>query len=135
MSYAVREIEGVGPKYAAKLNEAGIRTTEAFLEATRTPKQRAALADSAEIRPDLVLTWANRADLMRIKGVGGQFAELLNVAGVDTVKELARRNPANLHAKLVEVNAVRAVTRGMPNADKVAGFVAAAGELAPILEY
>jgi len=135
MSYPVREIEGVGPKYEAKLVAAGIQTTEDLLEAARTPGKRSKLADSAEIRPDLVLTWANRADLMRVKGIGGQFAELLNVAGVDTIKELARRNADNLHAKLVEVNGGRKVTRSVPSAGQVAKFVQAAAGITPSLSY
>ena len=82
-----------------------------------------------------MLTWANRADLMCINGVGGQFAELLNLAGVDTVKELARRNPTNLHGKLLEVNGRRKVTRSIPSSAKGAELVTAAAEIQPVLEY
>jgi len=135
MSYEIRAVEGIGPKFAAKLGAHGISNTADLLSAARTPSDRRKLADTAEIRPDLVLTWANRADLMRIKGVGGQFAELLNVAGVDTVRELARRNADNLHARLVEVNDVRGVCKTVPSAGQIAGFVSAAGELEPALTY
>jgi predicted flap endonuclease-1-like 5' DNA nuclease len=135
VSYPVREIEGIGPKFEEKLHSAGIKTTEELLDACRTPGQRARLADSAEVRPDLILTFANRADLMRIRGVGGQFAELLNEAGVDTVRELARRNPDNLHAKLVEVNEARPICKTVPGAGQVARFVEEAKTMDPRLEY
>lgn len=135
MSYPIRTVEGIGPKFEARLNAAGIQTTEDLLTAARTPAKRAALADSADVRPDLVLTWSNRADLMRISGVGGQFAELLNVAGVDTVRELARRNADNLHARLVEVNGERNLCKTIPSAKQIAGFIAAADGLDRRLEY
>jgi predicted flap endonuclease-1-like 5' DNA nuclease len=135
MAYDVQEIEGVGAKFAAKLAGIGIHNTDDLLSKARTPAGRAAVSDEGLIRPDLVLTWANRADLMRLKGVGGQFAELLNVAGVDTIKELRRRNAANLRAKMVEINESRKVSRTAPSEAQVAGWVEQAKSLEPSLEY
>lgn len=135
MAYQITDIEGVGSKFAEKLTAQGVETTDDLLERAKTPKGRKELAEVAEIRPDLVLTWANRADLMRIKGVAGQYAELMNVSGVDTVKELKHRNAANLRAKMVELNAARHICKTDPSEDMVAGWVEQAKALEPILEY
>lgn len=104
MAYKVVDIEGVGPNYAAKLEAQGVFTTDDLLEKGGTKKGRTALAQGTEIPESLILTWVNHADLHRIKGVAGQIAELLEAAGVDTVKELSTRNAVNLHAKLLETN-------------------------------
>lgn len=135
MAYQIEDIEGIGPKFAEKLNAQGITNTDHLLERPATAKGRAELADAAEIRPDLVYTWAKRADPIRIKGVGGQFAELLNVAGIDSIKELKQRNAANLRAKLVELNDARNICQTNPSESQVAGYIAAAAELEPILSY
>lgn len=135
MAYDISDIEGIGPKFEEKLGTVGIRTTDDLLEKARTPAGRKAIAEGAEIRPDLVLTWANRADLMRLKGVGGQYAELLNVAGVDTIKELRRRNAANLREKMVAINGERNICQTNPSEGMVAGWIEQAAELAPALEY
>src|SRR5262245_38236616 len=95
----VTEIEGIGPQYADKLKTAGIITIDGLLEKGATKRDRAALAHKSGISETLLLTWVNHADLFRIKGVAGQYAELLEAAGVDTVVELAQRSAANLHAK------------------------------------
>lgn len=135
MSYKIEEIEGVGPKFAIRLSAAGVNTTGELLARCATPAGRKELAAAAEIRPDLVLKWANMADLLRIDGMSGQSAELLKKSGVDTVKELAQRNAANLHAKITEVNSGRKVALEVPSAEQVAAFVAIAKTLPGALSY
>lgn len=104
MSYKIIDIEGIGATYAAKLNKQQIFTTEDLLAKCGAKSGRAAVATATEIPESLVLTWANHADLMRINGIGSQFSELLEAAGVDSVKELAMRNADNLHVKIKETN-------------------------------
>lgn len=135
MSYKVIDIEGVGEVYASKLNKAGIETAEEYLEICCTPSGRKKLAESTEISPALILKWANHTDLYRVPGVGPQFAELLEAAGVDTVKELRHRNPASLAAKLEEVNEVKKLTRRVPSEKEVAKMIDAAKELEPKMTY
>ncbi len=112
MGYGIDEIEGIGASCAAKLKEAGIGTTEDLLERCASKKGRVACAEATGISEKLILRWVNMADLMRIRGVGEQFAELLERAGVDSVKELRRRNAENLTAKLNEVNEAKRLTKG-----------------------
>jgi len=104
MPYKIIDIEGIGETYAARLNVQQIFTTADLLEKCGTKKGRETVAEAASIPESLVLTWVNHADLMRIKGIAGQFSELLEASGVDTVKELARRSADNLHIKLLETN-------------------------------
>ena len=99
MAYKIIEVEGIGPAYAEKLQAAGIKTTEEYLEKCATPAGRKALAEETGISPKLILTWANHSDLFRINGIAGRFAELLEAAGVDTVKEFRHRVAANLQPK------------------------------------
>ncbi len=135
MAYKVEEIEGIGEVYAKKLNEVGIKTTDDILEAAATPKQRKELAEKTGISEKLILKWANHSDLFRIKGIAGQFAELLEAAGVDTVKELRHRVPANLAAKCEEVNAVKNLCNRVPSAAEIEKMVAQAKDLDPKLSY
>lgn len=135
MSFKIEEIEGVGPKFAVRLAKVGVTTTSALLERCATPAGRKELAASAEVRPDLILKWANMADLLRVGGMTGQTAELLKKSGVDTVKELATRNAANLTAKLNEVNAKRKVALEVPTEAQVAAFIATAKTLPATLTY
>lgn len=135
MSYKIEEIEGVGPKFAVRLAAVGITTTSELLSRCATPAGRKEVSASAAVRPDLVLKWANMADLLRLDGMTGQSAELLKKSGVDTVKELAQRNAANLHAKLTEVNSGRKVALEVPSAEQVAAFVAQAKTLPGALSY
>lgn len=135
MAYKVEQIEGIGEVYAAKLNAAGIQTTDDILEKCATPKGRKELAEATEISEKLILRWTNHSDLMRINGVAGQFSELLEAAGVDTVKELRHRVPANLHAKLEEVNAEKNLVNRVPNLPEVEKMVEQAKELDPIITY
>ena len=129
------DIEGIGPAYAEKLAKAEIKTVEKLLAEGATKKGRHAIAETTGIDEKKILDWVNMADLFRIKGVASQFAELLEAAGVDTVKELRNRNAENLHAKLVEVNESKNLTRVVPGVDKIADFIEQAKGLEPIVTY
>lgn len=128
-------IEGIGEAYELKLNEAGIKSIEALLDACATKKGRDALAEKTGISDKLILKWANRADLDRINGVGSEYADLLEASGVDTVPELAQRKPENLHKKMLEVNEEKKLVRKMPTLKQVEDWVEQAGKLPRILNY
>jgi predicted flap endonuclease-1-like 5' DNA nuclease len=130
------DIEGIGPVYAQALKErAGISTTEALLGASETPREREELAAKTGISPRLILEWANLADLFRIKGVGEEYSDLLEEAGVDTVAELAQRNPDNLYAALQETNRQKTLVRRLPSVGQVHDWVAQAKRLPRVLQY
>lgn len=129
------EIEGIGPAYAAKLAEQGITTAEALLRAGGTAKGRDQLAEVTGISRKLILEWVNLADLFRIKGIGEEYSDLLEEAGVDTVVELAQRNPENLYRALVETNQAKKLVRRLPSQAQVAAWVAQAKELPRAVEY
>lgn len=133
--YPIAKIEGIGGTFAGKLAPAGIRTTAALLDKAKDPKGRKALAAETGIDESRILKWANMADLMRIKGVGEEWSELLEAAGVDTVKELKTRRPDNLHARMVEVNAERKLVRQLPSAAAVGRWVEQAKALPPMMTY
>lgn len=135
MAYKVETIEGVGTVYGEKLNAVGIKTTDELLAKCATPKGRQELAESTGISHTLILKWTNHADLMRINGIAGQFAELLEASGVDTVKELKHRVPANLHAKLEEVNAQKNLVNRVPGLPEVEKMVEQAKELEAVVTY
>ena len=128
-------IEGIGEVYAKRLNDAGLQTTEDLLKACKTPKDREELAEKLGISGKLILEWANHADLYRIKGVGEEYSDLLEEAGVDTVPELAQRNAENLYAKLAEVNEAKSLVRRLPAASQVADWVEQAKALPRALTY
>lgn len=131
----ITQVEGIGPAYSEKLTAAGIETTEQYIEKASKPAGRKELAATTGISGKLILTWANMIDLFRIKGIGSQYADLLEAAGVDTVPELAQRNAANLHAKMAEVNEEKKLVRQMPSADTVAKWVTEAKSLPRVIEY
>jgi len=131
----VEYVEGVGAVYGAKLNQVGIVTVKDLLQRGATRKGRAALVEATGIHAGLILTWVNHCDLFRIKGVGKQFGELLEAAGVDTVPELAQRNPANLFARLTQVNAEKKLAGRSPRQDEVNGWVEQAKGLPRVVEY
>lgn len=135
MAYKVIDIEGVGAAYAEKLTAAGVVTTAQYLAKCTTPAGRKALAEETGISDKLILKWANHADLFRVKGVGPQFAELLEAAGVDTVKELSHRKAENLAAKMAEVNAEKKLVRRVPVVSEVQKMVDFAKELPGVLTY
>jgi predicted flap endonuclease-1-like 5' DNA nuclease len=128
-------IESIGPVYAQKLREAGIATVEALLEAGATPKGRQELEEIAGIGGELILDWVNRADLMRVRGIGEEYSDLLEAVGVDTAVELARRNPQNLHQTLMEVNAKKKLVRRPPSESMVEGWVQQAKGLPRVVTY
>jgi predicted flap endonuclease-1-like 5' DNA nuclease len=129
------DIEGIGKKYAKTLKGAGIATTGQLLKQGATAKGRKELAEKTGISPKLILEWVNHADLFRIKGVAEEYSDLLEEAGVDTVKELAQRNPANLHAKMEEVNAKKKLVRQLPSQSQVADWVKQAKKLPRAISY
>lgn len=135
MGRGIEEIEGIGPAYAEKLGAAGIKTTEALLDKGATAAGRKALAEQTGLSGKLILEWVNMADLCRIKGVGGEYAELLEAAGVDTVKELRTRNADSLSKKLAEANEQKKLVRQVPPPSSVADWIAQAKELPPKVEH
>lgn len=135
MAYKIIDIQGIGPVYAEKLIAAGIETVPQLLEKGKTPKGRKELEETTGIRHDLILTWVNHADLFRVKGIGPQFAELLEAAGVDTVKELAHRNAANLEKAMIEVNEKEHRTKRVPTAGEIQKMIDIAKELPGVVTY
>jgi predicted flap endonuclease-1-like 5' DNA nuclease len=135
MSYSISEIEGIGPKYAKILVAGGIKTTAALLKAGGTPKGRKSLEDATGLSGKRILEWCNHADLMRITGVGKQFAELLEAAGVDTVKELRNRNAANLATAMKVTNAKKKLSKSSPSESMAVKWIAQAKTLKPAIRY
>ena len=131
----VEEIEGIGPMYAKKLNNAGIRTTDGLLDAGGTKQGRRDLARKTGISETILLEWVNMADLFRIKGIGEEYSELLKEAGVNTVVELARRNPENLQETLVGVNDAKKLVRRTPTTNQTRDWVEQAKSLPRKVEY
>ncbi len=131
----LNKIEGIGEAYMAKLKAAGISSTEQLLEKGATPAGRKELEISTGIGHALILRWVNNADLFRIKGIGEEYADLLEAAGVNTVPELAQRSAENLTAKLAEVNEAKKLVRKLPTATQVADWVAQAKTLPRVLTY
>ncbi|NNF55041.1 MAG: DUF4332 domain-containing protein [Acidimicrobiales bacterium] len=131
----IETIEGVGPALAKKFQGAGVRTCEKLLADGATKKGRKALAASSGVSEDKILAFVNCADLMRVNGVGSEYSELLEKAGVDTVKELKNRRPDNLTAKMVEVNAKKKLVRRTPSEKVVTKWVAQAKKLPAVVKY
>jgi predicted flap endonuclease-1-like 5' DNA nuclease len=131
----VIDVEGIGKVYGKKLKDAGISTTDALLEQGATRAGRQKIAKDTGISDALILRWVNHVDLFRIKGVQKQYAELLEAAGVDSIPELAQRDPAHLHPKLGEVNADKKLVRKLPTQSQVAGWVAEAKTLPRVIHY
>lgn len=135
MAYKVVDIEGVGATYAEKLAAAGINKVEELLAKCAAPTGRKALAEETGISDKLILKWTNHADLIRIHGVGPQFAELLEAAGVDTVKEFRHRNAENLAAKMEEVNAEKNLVNRVPSVKELTKMIAEAATLEVVVTY
>ncbi len=134
-SASVLDIKGIGPTFAKKLRNEGIKTTDELLEAGGTKNGRKELAEKTGIAERSILEWVNKADLFRIQGIGEEYSDLLEAAGVDTVVELARRNPENLHATLVGINEVKRLVRRVPNISSVEDWVNQAKLLPRKVEY
>ena len=129
------DIEGVGPAYAAKLQKAGVRSTESLLARGGTPAGRKEIAAKSGVSDALILEWVNHVDLFRVKGVGSEYADLLEAAGVDTVVELAQRNPEQLHAKLLTANAAKKLVRRPPGFSQVRTWIQQAKKLPRMVSY
>jgi predicted flap endonuclease-1-like 5' DNA nuclease len=129
------DIEGIGEAYLAKLSSAGVTTVENLLEKGASPKGRKALEEATGIRHDLILEWINHADLFRIDGIGSEYADLLEAAGVDTVAELAQRNAENLLQALTTKNAEKELVRRLPSQKQVNDWIDCAKGLPKIVTY
>lgn len=128
-------IEGIGAVYARKLRKSGVRTTEALLKRGADRRGRKELASVTGLTEKQILEWVNRADLMRVKGVGSEYSDLLEAAGVDTVKELRRRNAEALSAKMTQLNEQNRLVRRLPTVGMVASWVEHAKELDPAVSF
>ncbi len=135
MSKPIDSIEGIGPAYKEKFGTAGINTVETLLEKGSSPAGRKAIAEATGFSESVVLDFVNMADLFRINGIAGQFAELLKVSGVDTVKELATRNAENLHAALCTTNDAKSLCKVVPSIDKITGFISQAGSMDKVVTH
>jgi predicted flap endonuclease-1-like 5' DNA nuclease len=135
MNYKIEEMDGIAKANARKLAKAGITTTKDLLLACGSPRGRKAVAETTGLREDQLLKWANHADLMRVKGIGKQYVELLEAAGVETIKELRTRRPMYLAEACRAVNEKKQLTRINPAEKRIAGWVASAKGLTPLLKY
>ncbi len=137
MSYKIADIEGVGASMSQKLHKAGIKTVSGLLKKGATKKGRKELAEASGIDETVILKWVNMADLYRVKGIGKQYAELLEKAGVDTVKELRTRNAENLVAKMAEANAAgkKRMVRLLPGLKRVGNWIEEAKKMEPMVTY
>ena len=129
------DIEGVGRVNAAKLQKAGVRSTGSLLKKGGTRKGREEIVKIARIDKDLILQWVNHVDLYRIKGVGSEFADLLEAAGVDTVVELSKRDAKKLVDVLAKVSAKGNLTNRVPTVKMVKGWIAQAKKLPRAVSY
>jgi predicted flap endonuclease-1-like 5' DNA nuclease len=129
------DVEGIGPKYAGKLEKAGVGSTDSLLKLGATPAGRKDIAGKSGISENLILEWVNHVDLYRIKGVGSEYSDLLEESGVDTVVELAQRKAANLFAKMVELNASKKLVRKLPTQDQVEDWITQAKKLPRAIKY
>ena len=129
------DVEGIGPVYAKKLGDAGVKTTDDLLKMGATAKAREELGKKTGIEHKLILEWVNLADLYRIKGIGSEYSDLLEEAGVDTVAELAKRLPENLHSKILEINEKKKLVRRPPPLSAVTDWVEQAKKLGKVVEY
>ena len=129
------KVEGIGEFYAQKLRAAGIPTTQALLEKGASPQGRTEIAEETGISGKLILEWVNHVDLFRIKGVGEEYSDLLEEAGVDTVPELAQRNSEHLHQKLVAVNQEKRLVRQLPTRSQVSDWIEQAKRLPRVIAY
>jgi predicted flap endonuclease-1-like 5' DNA nuclease len=129
------DIEGIGEAFASKLSEAGIKSTRTLLERGATAAGRRSIAEKTAISEGKILEWINHLDLFRVKGIAGQYADLLEEAGVDTVVELAQRNPTNLHQKLAQVNGEKELVRQLPTESQLRSWIKQAAALPRVISY
>jgi predicted flap endonuclease-1-like 5' DNA nuclease len=132
----IEEVEGIGPAYAAKLQTAGVKSTDDLLERGAKPAGRKSLEAATGIDHALILEWVNHVDLMRIDGVGSEYSDLLEAAGVDSPAELAQRNAGNLATTIQEVVAARpSIVRGAPGENEIQGWIDQSKKLSKIVEH
>jgi nucleotidyltransferase/DNA polymerase involved in DNA repair len=134
-TYKISDIEGVGDVYAKKFAAVNIKTVNALLKKGATKKGRQEIAQATGLDESTILKWVNFADLFRVKGIGSEYSELLEKAGVDTVKELRNRNAENLHAKIVEINEKHKLVRQIPSLGMVKSWIDTAKKLDPVVTY
>lgn len=134
-NYKIEDIEGIGAVKGMMFRKAGVKSTNSLLANAATPKQRKELAEKTGLDEAQILKFANMADLYRIKGVGAEYADLLEAAGVDTVRELAKRKAANLAQGLVDLNEAKKIVRQIPSAKRVAAWIEEAKTLPRVLKY
>ena len=135
MSYKISEIEGIGPSYAEKLAKADIQTTDDFLKLCCDAKGRKNTSETTGVSESQLLKWANMADLMRVSGIGSEYSELLEAAGVDTVKELRNRNAENLTTKMEEINNQKNLCRATPSQPTVEKWIEQAKTMEPVITH
>lgn len=131
----IMDIEGIGPVYAAKLSEVGIRTTDKLLKKGAAPEGRKEIAETSGIGHELILEWVNLADLYRVKGIGSEYSDLLEEAGVDTVVELSNRVAEHLHTKMLEVNQAKNLVNKMPGVKQIDKWIQQAKQLPRVVTY
>ncbi|KAA3637349.1 MAG: DUF4332 domain-containing protein [Calditrichaeota bacterium] len=131
----IKTIEGIGPSYAEKLENCEIKTTDALLEKGASTSGRKEIAEKSGINEKIILKWVNMCDLLRVKGVGEEYSELLEAAGVDTVPELAQRNPENLQQAMASLNDEKKLVRKVPVVSVVETWVSHAKELPKIIKH
>ncbi|MCI0494340.1 DUF4332 domain-containing protein [candidate division KSB1 bacterium] len=134
-NYKITDIEGIGPVYAEKLAGIKIQSVNALLEKGATRSGRKEIAEATGLDESLILKWVNAADMFRVKGIGSEYSQLLEKAGVDTVKELRNRKAENLHAKLAEINASHKLVRQLPSLTQVESWIETAKGLEPMVKY
>ena len=132
---SIDAVEGIGQRSATKLRKNGIRTTEALLKRAGDRKGRRELAGLTGFTEKQLLEWVNRSDLMRCKGIGGEYSDLLEAAGVDTIKELRRRNPTSLTNTMVELNEKKKLVRRLPTESMVSRWIEFAKTLEPSVKH
>lgn len=132
---SIIKIEGIGDVYRSKLVSAGVKTVETLLKRGASPSGREKLSMESGVSKDLILEWVNHADLWRIKGVGEEYSDLLEEAGVDTVVELAQRRADNLYAKMNEVNMSKKLVRRLPTETQVSDWISQAKSLPRVVNY
>lgn len=131
----LKGIEGIGEEFATRLKTIGIHSVQTLLDRGGTPEKRKELSKASGIAEALLLRWLNNADLFRIRGIGEEYADLLEGAGVDTVPELAQRSPDNLHRMLIDANDKRPRVRQLPSVNQVKNWIDQAKQLPRIVHY
>lgn len=130
----IDEVAGLGVRQATRLRKAGVKTSKGLIEVASTRAGRSALSKKTGLPPRDLKSWVHHADLLRVKGVGGEYAELLVAAGVDTIRDLRRRNPTALVAKIISMNGSKKVVRRLPTEAMVSGWIESASSIEPSID-